>query len=121
MSGSFDFGREAEDFAVEFFVQKGYQILARNYFYKKAEIDLIAKKDNLILIIEVKARSSYKVSLPENSVTIKKKKLIISATNDFILKNNIDAEVRFDILALLKRNGKWETNHIQDAFSAIEL
>lgn len=121
MSTSFDFGREAEDFAVNYFTQKGFRILARNYFFQKAEIDLIAQKDNLILIIEVKARTNDKVTLPENSVTLKKKKLLISAANDFILKNNSDADVRFDILALLKRKDSWEINHITDAFSAIEL
>ncbi|MBQ0147272.1 MAG: YraN family protein [Flavobacteriaceae bacterium] len=121
MSKSYDFGKEAENFAVDYFKNLDYKILARNYFFQKAEIDLIVEKDNVILIIEVKARTTNRVNLPENSVTTKKKKLLISAANDFILKNGIDGEVRFDILALLKQKDEWETNHIINAFSAIEL
>lgn len=121
MSISFDFGREAENFAVLFLEKEGYQILARNYFFQKAEIDIIALKDNLLVIIEVKARTNNTVLLPEDAVTTKKKKLLIAAAHDYLTKNNLDCEVRFDILALLKLKDDWKINHIKDAFNAFEV
>lgn len=121
MSTSFDFGRQAENFAVNYFKDLGYKILARNYFYQKAEIDLIVENDNNLVIVEVKARNHKSIILPQDSVTTKKKKLLVAAANDFILKNNLIANVRFDILALVKHNDRWEVNHIEDAFTAYEL
>lgn len=121
MSLSYDFGKEAEDFAAAYFLEKGYEIIARNYFYQKAELDLIVQKNNNLVIVEVKARSYKTVNSPEDAVSAKKKKLLIMAANDFILKNNVVANVRFDILALVKQNTRWEINHIEDAFTALEL
>lgn len=121
MSESFDFGREAENFAVEYFTALGYQVIAKNFIAQKAEIDLILKHEDLIIIVEVKARKTNNFVLPEEAVNRKKKKLLIKAANDYILKNNIDAEIRFDILALVKQNELWKINHIIDAFNALEL
>jgi len=121
MSTSFDFGREAEHFAADYLSKNGYEIIARNYFYQKAEIDIIAQKDNNLVILEVKARKNKALISPEVAVSVKKKKLLIKAADDFILKNNLEAEIRFDILALVKQNDIWEINHIVDAFNALDL
>jgi len=53
-----DLGKLAEDLAVQFLQENGYKILVRNFRYQKAEIDIIAEKDNLIIVTEVKARST---------------------------------------------------------------
>jgi putative endonuclease len=121
MSESFDFGREAENYAAQYLLQKGYKIVARNYFYNKAEIDIIAQFENEIIIVEVKSRSSNYVSEPETAVNVKKKKLLILAADDFIQKNNLNSGVRFDILALLKNQQNWSVNHIENAFDASEI
>ncbi|MBS7332006.1 YraN family protein [Faecalibacter bovis] len=121
MSKSFDFGREAENFAADYFEKNGYEILVRNYIYQKAEIDLIIQKNQTLIVVEVKARKYNPLLLPEESVNQKKKKLIISAAHQFISINNVNADVRFDILALEKKDNIWLINHIEDAFSPIEL
>ncbi|UWX65875.1 YraN family protein [Empedobacter stercoris] len=121
MSNSYDFGKEAEDFGVKYLTEKGYKILAKNYFFRKAEIDIIAQTENEIIIVEVKARTSNYISEPETAVNAKKKKLLILAADDFIQKNNFICEVRFDILALLKIQQSWSVNHIQNAFDASEI
>lgn len=53
-----DLGKLAEDLAVQFLQENGYKILVRNFRYQKAEIDIIAEKDHLIIVTEVKARST---------------------------------------------------------------
>lgn len=121
MSKSFDFGREAESFAVNYFLNQGFKILATNYFFQKAEIDLILEKDQLLIVVEIKARSYNPLVKPELAVNIKKKKLLLKAINQFIYVNNIDADVRFDILALEKKGSEWLINHFVDAFNALEL
>ncbi|MGV0922889.1 YraN family protein [Empedobacter tilapiae] len=121
MSVSYDFGREAEEFAVNYLMEKGYKILARNYFYRKAEIDIIAQLETEIIIVEVKARTSNYISEPETAVNMNKKKLLILAADDFIQKNNFISDVRFDILALLKKQQSWSVKHIINAFNASEI
>lgn len=53
-----DFGKMAEDMAADYLQKNGYTIVARNFRFQKAEIDIIAEKDDLIIITEVKARST---------------------------------------------------------------
>lgn len=116
-----DFGKKAEDLAADFLLKNGYKILARNFRYQKAEIDIIAAKDNLIIICEVKARSTDVFNLPQESVNKKKIKLLVSAANYYLQEFNVLNEVRFDIISVLpdeKQNLTIE--HIQDAFEAFD-
>lgn len=117
-----EFGKIAEDLAVDFLVKAEYKILARNFRYLKAEIDIIAEKQNQIIIIEVKARNTDAFLEPQEAVNKKKIKLLISAANYFVEENNINKEVRFDIISVLPNQQKTlEINHIIDAFQSFEI
>ncbi|AZA87509.1 endonuclease [Chryseobacterium shandongense] len=116
-----DFGKKAEDLAADFLLKNGYKILVRNFRYQKAEIDIIAEKNNLIIICEVKARSTDVFNLPQESVNKKKIKLLVSAADYYLQEFKVLKEVRFDIISLLpdeKQNLVIE--HIQDAFEAFD-
>lgn len=116
-----DFGKKAEDLAVEFLLKNGYKILVRNFRFQKAEIDIIAEKDNLIIITEVKARSTDVFMLPQEAVTKSKIKLIVSAANHYMEEFNKNQEVRFDIISVLPdEKGKLNIEHIPDAFEAFD-
>lgn len=116
-----DFGKEAEDIAAAFLLENGYQIITRNFCHQRAEIDIIAKKNHIYCIVEVKARSTDVVIQPQEAVNRKKMKLIISAADAFIQENQTDCEVRFDIITVL-RNGQngFKINHIKNAFEAAD-
>jgi len=116
MSDSYDFGKIAEKIAVNFLLDKGYVILATNYFYQKAEIDIIAEKDEFICVIEVKARSYNSVQEPFEAVNLKKRKLLIKAADFYLQNNNINLEVRFDIISIVKNNQFQTIEHIENAF-----
>ncbi len=114
-----DLGKLAEDLAAEFLLKKGYKILARNFRFQKAEIDIIAEKDNLIIVAEVKARSTDAFMLPQEAVTKTKIKSIVSAANYYLEEFNKNQEVRFDIISVLPdEKGKLIIEHIIDAFEA---
>lgn len=99
-----------------FLKKKGYEILARNYRFLKAEIDLIAHYQNTLVVVEVKARSSSFFE-PLNLLLEKmKRSLLIEAANHFILSRDLDLEVRFDIVSFVKNNSKWKVEHLQNAF-----
>jgi len=117
-----DFGKMAEDLAVDFLVKAKYRILSRNFRYLKAEVDIVAEFENQIIIVEVKARHTDAFLEPQEAVNKKKIKLLISAANYYIEENNIDKEVRFDIISVLPNKQKTlEITHITDAFQSFEI
>ena len=116
-----DFGKIAEDIAADYLQKYGYKILVRNFRFQKAEIDIIAEKDNLIIIVEVKARSTDAFMLPQEAVTKTKIKSIVSAANHYLEESNKDKEVRFDIISVLTDdNRNLKIDHITDAFQALD-
>lgn len=114
------FGQEAEQKALSFLVDKGYVLLEKNYRFGKAEIDLLMKHQDILICIEVKARSTDFFGTPESFISSKKIKLLVGAVNHYIEKNAIDFEVRFDVIAFTVNNLKWECKHIENAFYARE-
>lgn len=116
-----ELGKKAEDLAAEYLVKNGYTILVRNFRFKKNEIDIIAEKDNKIVVVEVKARSTDFFILPQEAVTKSKIKAIVLAANHFMEEFNKNQEVRFDIISVLPDpDGQLEIEHIQDAFEAFD-
>ena len=116
-----DLGKKAEDLAAEYLIKNGYRILVRNYRYQKAEIDIISEKDNLIIIIEVKARSTDFFILPQEAVTKCKIKSIVTAANHFMEEFNKNLEVRFDIISVLPdEKGNLIIEQIPDAFQSFD-
>ncbi len=116
MSNFYLLGRQAETQAVNYLIEKDYQILARNYRYRKAEVDIIASKDGILAIVEVKARSQKFFDNLTWSISEKKKKLLLQAADHFVQQNALDLEVRFDVITLIGRPGNFLVKHIKDAF-----
>ncbi|MGE8432815.1 YraN family protein [Chryseobacterium joostei] len=116
-----DFGKIAEDMAADYLQKNGYKVIARNFRFQKAEIDIIAEKDDLTVIVEVKARSTDAFMLPQEAVTKTKIKSIVTAANHYLEESEKQSKVRFDIISVLpdeKRN--LIIDHIPDAFQALD-
>lgn len=111
-----ELGKLGEELAVDFLQQKGYEILETNWVFDKAEVDIIAQKNEILAIIEVKTRSSTDFGLPQDFVKPKKIQLLVKAVNEYILQNDLDVEVRFDIIAITKDVSKFNIEHIEEAF-----
>jgi putative endonuclease len=111
-----ELGKFGEEQAVAYLQQQGYAILETNWTYQKAEIDIIAQKDNLLAVVEVKTRSSLDFGLPQEFVKPKKIQLLVKAVNEYIISNDLDVEVRFDIIAVHKDAKNFSIEHIEEAF-----
>ncbi|MCD0474333.1 YraN family protein [Flavobacterium sp. EDS] len=111
-----ELGKKGEDLAVEYLQQNGYKILDRNWTFQKAEIDIIATKENTMAIVEVKTRSSLDFGLPQDFVNPKKIQLLVKAVNAYINDREIDFEIRFDIIAIHKNKESFVIEHLIDAF-----
>ena len=67
-----ELGKLGEELAVEFLRKEGYRILETNWTFQKAEIDILAQKENILAVVEVKTRSSLDFGLPQDFVKPKK-------------------------------------------------
>lgn len=111
-----EFGKEGEEIAVNFLLEKGYRILYRNFRYLKAEVDIIAEKDDIVAIVEVRARSNDQIIAIADTITPKKIKLLVAAADYFVTEMKLDKEIRFDIIAILKNKKVFKIEHIENAF-----
>ena len=111
-----ELGKMGEELAADFLAKKGYEIVHRNYQFKKSELDIIAKKDGKLIVVEVKTRHSDYLAGPEITVTKKKQKALIKAANFYIQQNDLDAETQFDIVSIILNNKEQTIEHSEDAF-----
>ncbi len=111
-----ELGKQGEEIAQQYLAEKGYKILQCNWRFGSDEIDIIAKKDNMLIIVEVKTRQTNFFGEPEEAVTKTKQKFLIRATEVYIQQKNIDLETRFDIVSVVISNGQVMINHIEEAF-----
>ncbi len=109
-------GKKGEELAKQYLVEKGYKIRHLNWRHKKNEIDIVAKKNHFLVVVEVKTRTNDYFENPKEAVTKKKQKNIINATEAYINEYDINLETRFDIVAVTLSNNKKEIEHIKDAF-----
>ena len=116
MSEHYELGKKGEKLAVDYLTKEGYKIEERNWRFQKAEIDIIASKQQTIISVEVKTRSSKDFGKPQDFVNSKKIQLMVLAMNEYVLMKNLDIEVRFDIIAITKIKEEFDINHIKDAF-----
>jgi putative endonuclease len=111
-----DLGKLGEELAADFLQKNGYEILETNWVFQKAEIDIIAQKENILAVVEVKTRSSIDFGLPQDFVKSKKIQLLVKAVNEYVISNELDVEVRFDIIAIHKDGNEYKVEHIEEAF-----
>ncbi|MET3025290.1 YraN family protein [Flavobacterium sp. UW10123] len=115
-----ELGKLGEDLAAAHLEENGYSIIERNFVIQKAEIDIIAQKDSILAIIEVKTRSNLDFGSPQDFVKQKKIQLLIKAVNAYINDREKDfeedLEIRFDIIAIHKNEESFAIEHLTDAF-----
>ena len=111
-----DLGKFGEELAVDFLEKNGYEILETNWFFDKAEIDIIAQKNGILAVVEVKTRSSLEFGLPQDFVKPKKIKLLVKAVNEYVTLYDLDLEIRFDIISVHIENEVTQIEHLEDAF-----
>jgi len=111
-----ELGKKGEQLAVDFLNTNGYDIRERNYRFNKAEVDIIAQKKDTLAIIEVKTRSTSDFGNPQDFVKPKQIKNLVKAVDEYVTVNNLDVEVRFDIIAIIKERNGFKIEHLEDAF-----
>ncbi len=111
-------GKSGEEYAAEYLIGKGYVIRDQNWRSGKYEIDLVAFRDNTLVVVEVKTRRNSLYAFPEEAVTLAKMRRMVHAAEAYIQMLGLPFEVRFDIVALIGEQPPFTIEHIEDAFVA---
>lgn len=113
-------GNGGEKIAKDYMINKGYDFLAENYRYDRAETDLIFKKDKekLIVFMEVKTRTSSFFAEPEDSITERKQGQMVKSAEGFLSANEEyeGYERRFDVMAIIVKGKETKINHLENIF-----
>lgn len=110
-------GKWGEDMAADMLIKQGFAILERNWHMGKLEVDIIARKDGLLVIAEVKTRAE-KDADPFEAITKRKMLNMVHAADAFIQAKEVDYDVRFDLFAVSGTPDDFTIEHLPDAFYA---
>lgn len=107
-------GRFGEDLAARYCQRElGYQVITRNWFYKKDEIDLICKDGDVLVFVEVRARSEDALVSGYHSVDQHKKKILRRVCSHYLRRlKKPPKNFRFDIIDVsICKNGEGDVRH----------
>ncbi len=121
MSKHNELGVKGEILALDFLTKKEYAILEINWRFEKTEVDIIARRLNTLVIVEVKTRTGNQFGFPEEAVGIEKQKNLAIAAEEYLEKNNLNMDVRFDVISITFKGETPEIYHIEDAFFPYEI
>lgn len=115
-------GVQGEQAAKAYLLAEGYRILHENYATPQGEIDLIAQEGDVVVFVEVKARTSGEFGPPQSSVTLAKQRQIVRAASLYLARQGLgEAACRFDVVAVTFDGSRAEAPKIlliRDAFSS---
>jgi putative endonuclease len=101
-----DTGKKGEDMAVDYLKQLNFTILHRNWRYARFEVDVIAGRDNMLHIIEVKTRTNLLFGHPEESVSKKKINNMLRSAKAYMQQHPQWRQVQFNILSITLLKGQ---------------
>ncbi len=109
-------GKQAEEIAANYLIKNNYQLLDKNYRRGKSEVDLIVKKADFIIFVEVKSLKNKNGIHPEQQVSKEKINMVHAAANVYQYENNWRGNIQFDIIAITFFTKHFEIEHFKDAF-----
>lgn len=110
-------GKDGEDIAANYLIQKGYHILSRNWSNKgRKELDIVAMKDDVIVFVEVKTRRVGSLTTPFSAVNAYKQRNICLAADSYLRTYHINKNSRIDVIGITYGGDTVKIEHIEDAF-----
>ncbi len=116
MAEKHETGKKGEKLSRAYLEENGYTIMATNWQYGHKELDIIAKHDGRLVVVEVKSTIADRYSNPSELLSVRKMRHIVDATEAYIFSHNIKLEVRFDLMIVIFSGGGHRIEHIESAF-----
>lgn len=114
-----EIGNIGEDAVCNFLIKNGYEILDRNFTVRGGEIDIIAKKNEIIAFVEVKTRSEGALQTGEEAITDEKKRHLMFAAQQYFYRLDEPLNCRFDVAVAEVCNKK--IKHLKYYVSAFDV
>ena|ERR1700676_2934155 len=111
-----DTGVRGEFLAACWLTERGYQIMFKNWRYRRSEIDIIARKKGVLHFIEVKTSRTMSFGYPEDRINRKKWRSLINSSMAFLEGFSEDAPFQFDIISILIESNTTKYYFIKNAF-----
>ena len=115
-----ELGHWGEEQAAKYLRRRGYKILDMNYSCRMGEVDIIARKRDYVVFVEVKLRKNTSFAQAKEFVSRAKQERIIITAQMWLSMNDCELQPRFDVVEIYAPNGsegKISINHLKDAFS----
>ena len=113
---SHQLGRTGEVIAARHLEKKGYTIIERSWRSEHLELDLVAIKGDFLIIVEVKTRSKQQHADPDDTIGRKKLRALFDAAEQYIERNKIVLEVRYDLITIIHHGDTHTIEHLEEAF-----
>lgn len=118
MAAHNEIGRRGEAWAQDYLRRQGYFVRHANWRCGHLELDLVAEKDGVLVVVEVKTRSTDYFGAPQEAVTARKMRRLVSAADAYIRQYGWSGDTRFDVITLIPAGDSFRLEHIEDAFMA---
>jgi putative endonuclease len=115
MAAHNELGKQGEERAAAYLASRGYEILERNWRCGHLELDLICRREDFLVMVEVKTRRT-KEEYPDELLNRKKRKNLLTAANAYAKGKGIQTEIRFDLILITGE----EIEHIQEAITIFD-
>ncbi|MCC8089556.1 MAG: YraN family protein [Rikenellaceae bacterium] len=119
MRTSGETGRYGESVVCQYLQDNGFDILHTNWRNGRYELDIVAKKDGILHIIEVKTRKQGSLTSPESAMTRTKFKFLCKAAEFYVNFYRIDTDVQFDLASVTYTDNGYEIKYIPDVMSSV--
>ena len=119
MHAPHELGRRGERLAERYLRGQGWSVLARNYRFGRREIDLVVRRGDLVVFVEVKTRGGAGYGGAAAAINWRKRREIEVVAADYLFRNCLrDVSVRFDVVAIeaVRSPGGGRLEHIEDAW-----
>ena len=117
-------GKWGEQEAAKYLRKEGYTLLAAGYRTRHGELDIIAEKDGVIVVVEVKTRSAFDFARGVDAVSYHKIRRMKSSAMAYIAARNDDRPLRFDVIEILagefRDDPPKEMNHFKNVYIDME-
>ena len=117
-----DLGKWGEDYAAEYLLKKGYEVISRDWRLGKRDIDIVARTEDglTVVFVEVKTRATDVIVSPEDAVDKRKIRSIGWAANAYVKEFQIYDDIRFDIISIVGTKPEDASiEHVIDAFNPL--
>ena len=109
-------GKSKEKLACQYLEEKGFQLIEKNYYCRRGEIDLIMRDHDFLVFIEVRYRKNDHFGSALESINYHKQKRLIFTAKHYLQQTRTPLASRFDVVAISGNNDNLSINWIENAF-----